>query len=154
MALLMETNFVILPSIEEVDMALRESDAKILAATHQYEGLQGKTGEWLAGAEDRLLSGSPGTIYLKRLGHRALSSDDFENLVRSLGTSEDQQALIDFGVAQQELTERLKNTKAIGLVLEQAAITRDLLYKRAKRPDLWKPDDIKKVMEVLDRLRV
>ena len=57
-------------------------------------------------------------------------------------------------MAQQELTERLKNTKAIGLVLEQAAITRDLLYKRAKRPDLWKPDDIKKVMEVLDRLRV
>jgi hypothetical protein len=31
---LMETNFVILPTIEEVDMALRESDAKILAATH------------------------------------------------------------------------------------------------------------------------
>ncbi|GAB2547299.1 hypothetical protein [Spirosoma aerophilum] len=150
----MESIFVDSPPIEVDDNKLREIDAVISSATQRYIAVQGKTKELLDRGEDRLLSGSPGTVYLKKLGHRALSTDDFENLIQALGTQEDKQALIDFAQAQLDLQERLKSTKVIGLVLEQAGITRDLLYKRAKRPDLWKPEEVVKIMEVLDRLRV
>jgi hypothetical protein len=151
---MMETNFVDSPQNEVEDMSLREGDADIVLAAQQYMAVQAKIKDLLARAEDRHISGSPGTIYLKRLGHRPLSTTDFDNIVNALGSDEDKKALIDFAVAQEALQERLKATKAIGLVLEQAEITRDLYYNRAKRADLWKPEEVLKVMEVLDRLRV
>ena len=150
----METIFVDSPLIEVDDIALREIDAVILSATKRYVEVQAKTKELLERAEDRLLSGSEGTIYLKKLGHRPLSSADFTNLVNTLGSDEDKKALVDFAQAQEALQERLKTTKVIGLVLEQADITRDLFYKRAKRPDLWKPEEILTVIDVLERIRV
>lgn len=150
----METNFVILSSIEEEDIALREGDIDILSAARRYIDLEGKQGDFLERVEDRLLSGTSGTIYLKKLGHRALTSADFENIVKTLGSQEDKQTLIEFSQAQVDFKDRLATTRAIGLVLEQADITRDLLYKRAKRPDLWKAQEIIKIMDVLDRMRV
>ncbi len=150
----METNYVSLPVIEVDDMALKESDAAILEATHQYMAVQAKSSELIARAEDRHFSGSPGTIYLKRLGHRALSTADFDNIVNALGSEDDKKALTNFLQAQKDLQERLKTTRAIGLVLEQSDITRDLLYKRAKRPDLWKPEEIIKIMDALERMRL
>ena len=150
----METIFVLSPPIEENDMSLREEDAGIESAALRYTVLQGKTNEFLKRAEDRHLSGTPGTVYLKKLGHRALTNADFETLVKELGTDEDRQTVVDFAQAQLVLGERLKTTRAIGMVLEQANITRDLFYKRAKRPDLWKPEEVTALMEVLDRLRV
>ena len=150
----METNFVDSPPIEVDDMALREIDSVILAATLRYQQVQSKTKDYLSRAEDRLLSGTPGTVYLKKLGHRPLSTTDFENLVNALGSQEDKQALVEYKDAQEALRDRLRTTKAIGLVLEQSDITRDLLYKRAKRPDLWKAEEVIKIMNVLDRLHV
>jgi hypothetical protein len=153
----METNSVLLRPENEIvvdDMFLRETDAGILSAAQRYIELQTKSSELLANAEERLLSGTPGTVYLKKLGHRPLSSTDFENIVNAHGTPEDKQTLIDFGAAQHALQERLRTTKAIGLVLEQADIARDLFYKRTKRPDLWKPDEVIRVMNVLDRIQV
>ena len=153
----METISVLLrPSdiIKDDDMFQREGDAGILTAAQGYIELQGKTGEFLADAEDRLLSGSPGTIYLKRLGHRPLTAADLESLVMAKGTPEDKQALLAFTQAQTAIRDRLKTTKIIGTILEQAGITRDLFYTRVKQPNLWKADEVIKVMTVLDRLQV
>lgn len=150
----METILVDSPSIKVDDMGLRESDERILDAARRFIAVQEKTSELLGKAEDRHLSGSPGTVYLKRLGHRSLSVSDFENIVDATGSQEDKLALVDFGLAQQELTDRLKTTKAIGLVLEQAEMTRDLYYNRLKKPDLWKPEEVIKLIDVIDRLRV
>lgn len=153
----METNSVLLRPvdiIEDDDMFTREGDAGILAAALHYIELQSKTSGFLANAEDRLFSGSPGTIYLKRLGHRPLSPVDFENIVKAHGTAEDKQAFVDFTQAQTNLRNRLKTTKIIGTILEQAGITKDLYYNREKHPNLWKPDEVIKIMTVLDRLQV
>lgn len=154
---LMETNSVLLRSkeiIEDDDMFSREGDAGILAAAQRYIDVQNKTSELLAEAKDRLFSGSPGTVYLKKLGHRPLTPSDFENVVNAHGTPQDQQAVIDFGKAQLDLRDRLKTTKIIGVILEQAGITKDLFYNRVKQPNLWKPDEVIKIMTVLDRLQV
>lgn len=150
----METILVDSPPINIDDMALRESDERILDAAKRFMAVQANTSELLARVEDRHLSGSPGTIYLKRLGHRPLSGLDIASIINALGTQEDKLALVDFGLAQQELTDRIKTTKVIGLVLEQAQMTRDLYYNRLKKPDLWKPEEVIKLIEVLDRLRV
>ena len=150
----METFLVDSPPIKLDDTALRESDERILDATKRFMAVQGKIPELLSRTEDRHFSGSPGTIYLKRLGHRALTQSDFENVVNALGTQEDKLSLVDFSLAQQELTDRMKTVKVIGLILEQADMTRDLYYNRLKKPDLWKPEEVVKVIEVLDRLRV
>ncbi len=153
----METNSVLLRPvdiIEDDDMFAREGDAGILAAAQHYSELQSKTSELLANAEDRLLSGSPGTVYLKRLGHRPLSPADFENIVKAHGTAEDKQAFEAFTQAQINLRDRLKTTKIIGTILDQAGITKDLFYNRVKQPNLWKPEEVIKIMTVLDRLQV
>ena len=153
----METNCVLLPSdiaIEVDDMFVREGDAAILAAAQRYIELQSKTSELLTNAEDRLLSGSPRTVYQKRKGHRSLTSADFENLVRAKGTQEDKEALADFLKAQINIRDRLSTTKIIGIILDQAGMTKDLYYNREKQPTLWKPEEVIKVMSVLDRLQV
>lgn len=135
-------------------MALQESDAAILDAAQRYTVLLQKAPTLLELAEDRLLSGTPGTVYLKKLGHRPLTAADFESIVKAHGTDEDKQSLTDFIEAQSATSVRLKETRMIGFVLEQAEITRDLFYYRMKQPNKWKPEEIVKVMEVLDRLRV
>lgn len=150
----METNCVLLPPIDEEDMALKESDAVILDAAYRFIALQAKGPELLEKAEDRLLSGTPGTIYLKRRGHRALSYTDFENIVNAHGTAEDKQTLIDFTQAKVDLQQRLDNTRSIGLVLEQAELTKNEFYYRVKQPSKWKAEEVIKLMGVLDRLRV
>lgn len=150
----METYFVILPSSEQDDMALRESDARILDAAARFSALQNKTSELLARAEDRHLTGSPGTIYLKKLGHRPLSTADFESLVNNLGADEDKQTLLDYRQAQIDMSARLKATKAIGVVLEQAEVSNNHFYNRVKKPYLWETGEVIKIMEVLDRMRL
>lgn len=150
----METILVDSPPIKGDDMALRESDERILDATKRFIELQAKSNDMLTRAEDRHLSGSAGTIYLKRLGHRPLSTADFESLVNAFGTAEDKQALTDFGLVQQELTDRMKATRAVGLALEQTGMTKDLYYNRLKKPELWKPEEVIRLIEVLERLRV
>lgn len=135
-------------------MALKKSDERILDATKRFIELQTKTNDLLARAEDRHLSGSAGTVYLKRLGHRPLSTTDFETLVNAFGTPEDKQSLSDFAQAQQELTDRMKATRAVGLALDQTGMTKDLYYNRLKKPELWKPEEVIKLIDVLDRLRV
>ncbi|RZK44299.1 MAG: hypothetical protein EOO61_04320 [Hymenobacter sp.] len=150
----MQTNCVLLPPINEEDMALQESDLAILEAAQRYITLKQKEPALLELTEDRLLSGTPGTVYLKKLGHRPLTSADFENIVKAYGTDEDKRALTDFTQAKAELQERLNNTRSIGLVLEQAELTKNEFYYRVKQSDRWKPEEIVKVMEVLDRLRI
>lgn len=153
----METNSVLLrlsDIIVEDDMFQREGDADILAAAQRFIELQSKTVELLENAEDRLISGSSGTIYLKRLGHRPLTPTDFENIILAKGTLEDKQALADFTKAQIAIRDRLKTTKIIGTILDQAEITKDLFYNRVKQPHLWKPEEIVRIMNVLDRLQV
>lgn len=150
----MET-FLDSPPIKVDDeMAWGEIDDKILSVTHRYIALQGRERELLDRAEDRHISGSPKTIYLKRLGHRALSLEDFESIVKAVGSPEDKQTLVDFRETQQQLQERLNNTRSIGLVLEQADVQRNLFYKRVTRFDLWKPEEILRVMEVVKRIQL
>ncbi|UHG94710.1 hypothetical protein [Spirosoma oryzicola] len=153
----MATNSLILSpevEIEEGDMFSREGDAAIMVAAQHYIEVQNKTSDFLSRVEDRHLSGSPGTVYLKKLGHRPLSAKDFDSIVNAVGSQEDKQAVSNFGKAQLDLAERLKSTKIIGVILEQAEITRDLYYNRAKQPHLWKAEEVIKVMNVLDRLQV
>jgi hypothetical protein len=150
----METFLVDSPPIKVDNMAWGENDDKILADTHRYLALKGRQSELLEQAEDRHISGSPGTVYLKRLGHRALSSEDFESIVNAVGSPEDKQTLVDFRTAQQRLQERLNNTRSIGLVLEQADIQRNLFYKRVERYDLWKPEEVVRIMEVVKRIQL
>ncbi|QJD81546.1 hypothetical protein [Spirosoma rhododendri] len=135
-------------------MALIESDAAILNAAQRYIALQQKTPALLDLAEDRQLSGKPGTVYLKKLGHKPLTAKDFENVVIAHGSTDDKQIIQNFVKAQIDLRERLGDTRSIGLVLEQAEMTRDLFYYRVKHPEKWKAEEMIKVIEVLDRLRV
>lgn len=150
----METNFVLLSPIDEEDMALTESDAAILDAAQRYITLQQKMPALLNSADDRHLSGKPGTVYLKKLGHKPLTAKDFANIVDGHGSVEDRQVIHDFAKAQTDLRDRLGETRSIGLVLEQAEMTKDLFYYRAKYPEKWKAEEMIKVIEVLDRLRV
>ena len=150
----METILVDSPPIKVDDMALRESDERILDAAKRFITLQTKISDLLSKVEDRHLTGSAGTIYLKRLGHRPLSTADFENIINASGSDEDKQSLIDFNAAQQELSDRMKTTRSVGLALAQTGMTKDLYYNRLKKPDLWKPEEVVKLIDVLDRLRV
>ena len=135
-------------------MAL-ESDLAIRHAAERYlESLQ-KVDELKNEAEDRLFSGSPGTIYHKRLGLRPLTKEDKENIVGARGTEEDRQSLVDFNQAQIDLSQRLKSVgRLIGPLINQAELNRFNYYPRLKRPELWTADEMVRVVDVLIRFQI
>lgn len=148
----MATNFVILAPMEEQDMPLELTRDHLLAAANQYIPVAEKAKELLSQADDSLLSGSAGTVYLKKMGHRPLSGEDSEKLIQTLGSKEDQAALKLFNQAQQALSQRLQRTKGIGAIMEQAGIPYMQLRRRIAKPDLWKPEQMTEVIEVLKKL--
>lgn len=150
----MDTNFVILASPDEDSMPFGDTEEQILTAAQNYLTLLDKAAELVGQAPDDLLAGSASTVYLKKLGHRALTADDTVAVLTALGTDEDRHLLAEFRRAQDAISERLHNTKNIGLVLKQAKVPYDQVYKRAKRTDLWKPDQMIAIVEVLRRLQV
>ena len=149
----MNTNFVSLTPIKEDD-TLESLDATIRLAAEKYIALQRAANEMKAEAEDRLFTGSPGTIYLKKRGHRKLSVEDISQLISAKGTDEDRAALAEFATAQTNLSERLQKADSIGLILKQAEIAYMNYYKRIGQPELWTPEQVIQIVDVLDRLRV
>ena len=150
----MDANFVILAPIEEQIMPFGAVEEQILQAATSYLTLLEKANELVGQVPDGVITGSASSIYLKKLGHRALKSEEVEAIIKALGTEEDKQALDAFRQAQEDISQRLQNTKNIGLVLKQAKIPYDQVYKRSKRTDLWKPEQMIQIMEVLKRLQL
>lgn len=150
----MDANFVSLIPIKEIDIALKFQDEIIQRAADAYIKTLQEVNQLKADAEDRHLSGSPGTIYLKKMGHRALTVDDINQLIEAKGSDEQRAARIAFVEAQESLSRRLKPlSQNIRMILEQAEIPYPQYYKRLTQPDLWKPEQMLRVIEVLDRLR-
>jgi hypothetical protein len=150
----MDTNFVILAPLKLQIMPFGAIEEQILQAATDYLAVLDKANELVSQANDDLISGSASTVYLKKLGHRPLKTEDSEAIINALGSEEDRQAVINFKKAQESISERLQNTKNIGLVLKQAKIPYDQVYKRAKRTDLWKPEQMIQIIEVIRRLQV
>lgn len=130
------------------------SDDQILAASKRYMDVLGRISELFDKATDELISGTPATIYLKRMGHRPLSSEDITSLIQGVGSDEDKQALIAFEEAQRSMTQRIKIAKAKGIILAQAEISQPEWRKRQETPSVWKPEQISQVIEVLKRIRL
>lgn len=147
-------NFVILAPPIVHYMPFGAAEEQIIDAAKNYSTVLHKASELVTQAPDELLSGSPATIYLKKLGHRPLTSEDLTNVINALGSADDKQIVLDFQQAQLELSQRLQQTKNIGLVLKQANIPYQQAYARFSRSDLWKPDQIIQIMEVLRRLQL
>lgn len=135
-------------------MPFGATEEQIIDAAKNYLATLEKTGELVSQAPDDLFSGSPATIYLKKLGHRPLTAEDYQNLINALGSEQDKQILHDFQQAQQAITHRLQHTKSIGLVLRQAKIPYQQAYARFSRSDLWKPEQMIQIVEVLQRLQL
>ena len=129
-------------------------EEQILQAAKNYIAVLEKADELVSKAPDQILSGSSSTIYLKNLGHRPLKIEDSEAVINALGSDEDKLVISEFHQAQQGISQRLQNTKNIGLVLKQAKVPYDQMYKRLTRTDLWKPEQIVQIMEVLQRLQL
>jgi hypothetical protein len=83
-----------------------------------------------------------------------LTTEDVQSLISALGSADDKQIVLDFQQAQLELSQRLQHTKNIGLVLKQAKIPYQQAYARFSRSDLWKPEQMIQIMEVLRRLQL
>ena len=150
----MDTNFVILAPMEEQDLPLAFTREHLIAAAKRYIAVFEKARQLMPDADDNLLSGSAGTIYLKKMGHRPLSSEDSERIIQALGSQEDKQALIDFSHAQQAFSTRLKKTKGIGLIMQQADMPYLKQRRRIAKPDMWKPEEMIQVVEVLKRFQL
>jgi hypothetical protein len=151
----METFLVDSPLIKADDEMALESDLIIRHAAERYLEAIKKADELKVGAEDRLFSGTPGSIYLKRLGHRALTKEEKETIVSAKGTEEDKRAMVDFSLAQENLSQRLKPIgQFVRLVLDQAELAKANYYARMNRPDLWTPDEMIRVVDVLTRLQI
>lgn len=138
--------------MEEQDLPLALTRNQLIKAATQYIDVLKKAKDLLPNVDDKLLAGSAGTIYLKKKGHRPLSSEDSETIIKSLGTDEDRTALAEFAQAQQSLSERLKKTKGIVAVMELAGIPYLQHQRRISKPELWKPEQILKVVEVLKQM--
>lgn len=135
-------------------MPFGAAEEQIIDAAKNYSTVLHKASELVTQAPDELLSGSPATIYLKKMGHRPLTAEDLKNIISALGSADDKQSLLDFQQAQQAITQRLQNTKNIGLVLKQANIPYQQAYARFSRSDLWKPEQMIQILEVLRRLQL
>ncbi|AUD06723.1 hypothetical protein [Spirosoma pollinicola] len=129
-------------------------EEQIIDAAKNYSTVLHKATELVSQATDDLFSGTPATIYLKKMGHRQLTSEELKNIITALGSAEDKQIVQDFQQAQLELSQRLQNTKNIGLLLKQAKIPYQQAYARFSRSDLWKPEQMIQIMEVLRRLQL
>ena len=130
-------------------------EEQIINAAQNYVNVLQKAEELVSQATDDLLSGSPATIYLKKLGHRPLTSEDSDSVINALGSADDKRMVHEFRQAQEAMSERLQQTKSIGLVLKQAkVISYNLAHKRIKRSDLWKPEQMIQIMEVIKRLQL
>lgn len=150
----MNTNFVILALMEGNEAKGGISDDQILAAAKRFQEAVSKVAGLLDKAGDDLISGSPQTIYLKRMGHRALSSEDVEKIIKTVGSDADKRAFVLFEAAQHALTKRMKTAKAKGIILAQAKISLPEWRRRVENPLLWKPEQIEKIVEVLKRIGV
>ncbi len=135
-------------------MSFGETEEQILTAAQHYLTLLDKAAELVEEAPDDLLAGSAGTVYQKKLGLRSLTAEDTSAILTALGTDEDRQMLNEFRKAQETMGKRLQNTKRIGLVLKQAKVPYDQMYKRKDRPDLWKPDQMIAIVELLRQLQL
>ncbi|GAA4459309.1 hypothetical protein GCM10023189_32800 [Nibrella saemangeumensis] len=133
---------------------LGTTDEQIVEAAQKYLTLRKKANELASSASDELLSGSAGSVYLKRMGHRPLTTEDVDRLINTLGCEEDRESLLAFQQAQESLNQRLGNAHYLRLILEQADISQDSYYSRRKRPDLWRPEQMISLVEVLQRLRL
>lgn len=140
--------------MEEQDLPLEFTRDHLIAAAKRYIAVLQKARQLVPDAGDNLLSGSAGTIYLKKMGHRPLSGEDSERIIHALGSQEDKQALIEFSQAQQALSTRLKKTKGIGLIMEQADVPYLKQRRRVAKPEMWKPEEMIQVVEVLKRLQL
>lgn len=100
------------------------------------------------------INGTPGTTYLKLMGHRDLTQEDRENIISKLGTPEQQQVFTNYSQARESFSQRLDRTRNIGLVIKLAGMTYTQYYLRIKRPETWKPEEMLAFFEVLDRLTV
>lgn len=150
----MNTNFVILALMEGKDEQGGISDDQILVAAKRYQETISKAPGLLEKAGDELISGSAQTIYLKRMGHRALSSEDVEKIMNALGSEADKRAMVLFEAAQHALTKRMKAAKAKGIILDQANISLPEWRRRVENPLLWKTSQVEKVIEVLKRIGI
>ncbi|MDB5243660.1 MAG: hypothetical protein JWP57_4285 [Spirosoma sp.] len=151
----METLFLDSPLIKADDEMALESDLAIRHAAERYLETLRKVDELKGEAEERLFSGSPGSIYLKRLGHRSLTVEEKEGIIEAKGTEEDKQSIISFREAQINLNNRLKPlSQFISLVHDQAGLPRGTYYRRLKRPGLWTADEIIRVLDVLARIQI
>ena len=140
--------------MEEQDLPLEFTRDHLIDAAKQYTAVLEKIRQLVPDADDSLLSGSAGTIYLKKMNHRPLSGEDNERIIQALGSDEDKQALITFHQAQQALSNRLKKTKGIGLIMEQANVPYLKQRRRAAKPEMWKPEEMIQVVEVLKQLQL
>ena len=147
-------NFVILAPPIVHYMPFGAAEEQIIDAAKNYSTVLHKASELVTQASDDLLSGSPATIYLKKLGHIPLTTEDVQSLISALGSMVDKQIVLDFQQAQLELSQRLQNTNNIGLVLKQAKIPYQQAYARFSRSDLWKPEQMIQIMDVLRRLQL
>ena len=151
---MMNTNYVILAETTYDTMPFGDAEEQILTVAEQYKEVLERASELVGQVSDDILSGTASTIYLKKLGHRALKIEESEGIINAIGTDSDKQIIIRFHEAQEALVKRLQNTKSIGLLLKQAKIPYDQAYKRSKRPDLWKPEQMIQILEVLKRLQL
>lgn len=135
-----------------------ERDAEILRTAAQYVNLlkqaEVQSKQWLPDVELRHLSGSQGTVYLKKLGHRPLTKGDITTLILLYGNAGQQQLIKSFEKAQIDLSERLEGLSSLGLVLKRADINYNTYYLRSKKPDQWKPEEMISLLTVLEDLKL
>lgn len=140
--------------MEEQDLPLALSDEQIKAAAFRYNAVLLKAIELLPSADPSLLAGTAGTTYLKQKGHRPLSGEDSENIIRALGTEEEKETISRFNQAQQVMSKRLNKNKWIGLIIEQSGLPYLKARRRIAKPELWKADEMIQIVDVLKRLQI
>ncbi|WP_157627066.1 hypothetical protein [Spirosoma luteum] len=147
---------------EELSIPEREAqllrDTEIGQSARQYVEME-KWAEqqiknWLPNVDERHLSGSKESAYLKKLGHRALTKGDLLNLVLTFGDEQHKQRITSFKQAQTDLSNRLDKMSNLGLVLKQAGINYNTYYLRKSEPERWKAEEVIAVMTVLQRLKL
>lgn len=143
--------FVIFAPMEERPLELTNNQLK--AITLHYMAIMTKATELLPTADPRLLTGSVGTTYLKQKGHRALSGDDSENIIQSLGTNDDKATIDEFKQAQVALSNQLKKSKWIGLIAELSKIPYLTIYRRIKKPKSWKAEEVIQIADALEKIQ-
>ncbi|MFD1145376.1 hypothetical protein ACFQ4C_29895 [Larkinella insperata] len=137
---------------------LAELEDYIKNTARQYAQACERARRLLAGLDKqeavKLVAGTPGYVYLKQKGHKSLATEDIQQIINELGSEEEKRIVADFPAAQQALTDRLKETPSIGLVMKQAKVSYQQYYQRQLRPDLWSAEQMIAIVDVLDRLQI